>query len=91
MPGEELEILCGFLDLGVNELGQGADELRRRIEVFCAFVVDELSDCVPEGGLEALRCVSNVSQDLCSQSDSNHLLALRCIVVRSHLATLTSA
>lgn len=52
--GKELKILGRVLDLCVDELGQGTDELRCRVEGLGAFVVDELSDCVPEGGFEAL-------------------------------------
>lgn len=48
---------CLRTDLGVDELGQGADELRRRVEVLHhAFIVDEFADCEPQGGFEALGC-----------------------------------
>ena len=47
------------LDLGVDKLGQGADELRGGIKVGIEGVeggrVDELADGVPEGGFEPLH------------------------------------
>ena len=56
--GEQLEIAGRVLDVGVDELGQGADELRGGIEVGVERVegrrVDELADGVPEGRLEPL-------------------------------------
>lgn len=43
-------------DLHVYEFCEGADELRRSVEVFGgAFGVDVEADLVPEGGFEALE------------------------------------
>jgi hypothetical protein len=44
-----------YTDLGVYEFCQGADELRRCVEVLLERdFVDALADVVPEGGFQAL-------------------------------------
>lgn len=57
--GEEVKIVGRVLDLGVDKLRQGADELRGGIKVGIEGVeggrVDELADGVPEGGFEPLH------------------------------------
>jgi hypothetical protein len=53
--GKDLEVSGRVCDLRVDEFGEGADELGRRVEVGGqAFFVDVLADGVPEGGFEAL-------------------------------------
>jgi hypothetical protein len=52
---KDFEVSRRVCDLRVNKFGQGADELRRGVEVGGkAFFVDVLADGVPEGGFEAL-------------------------------------
>lgn len=51
--------MIGRTDLCPYELREGADELRCCVAVALeTFFVDDLADCVPEGGLETLRGVS---------------------------------
>lgn len=55
MLGEGFEVACSVCDLGVDELGEGTDELRGCVEVGVeARFVDELANGVPEGRFEAL-------------------------------------
>jgi hypothetical protein len=55
VAGKRLEIEGGVLELGPDELGQAADELRGGVDPKGeGFGVDDLADGEPEGGFEAL-------------------------------------
>lgn len=54
--GKDERLGMGFTNLCPDKFRQRPDELRRRIAVALeALFVDDLTDCVPERGLEALH------------------------------------